>query len=137
MRLADEGLELLDEEDCLRLLETAQVGRVAFCMGAAPVVFPVTFTMVGGEIMFFTGSGMKLDAAKEGRTVSFEVDEVDPLAERGWSVLAVGRAALASPLSKARAEALGLYPWAAGDRHHLVKIRPTFLSGRRILHGTE
>jgi nitroimidazol reductase NimA-like FMN-containing flavoprotein (pyridoxamine 5'-phosphate oxidase superfamily) len=85
--------------------------------------------------MFFTGPGTKLDAAQEGRMVSFEVDEIDPLAEQGWSVLVVGRAELASDASRARAQAVGLYPWAAGDRRSLVRIRPEFVSGRRVLLG--
>ncbi len=137
MELVDEGLEILDEGECRRLIATVQIGRVAFNSGAVPVVFPVTFAVVGGDIMFFTGAGMKLDAAREGRTVSFEVDEIDALAEQGWSVLMVGRASLASGAAKSRAEALGLYPWAAGDRQHVVQIRPNFVSGRRVFHGTK
>jgi nitroimidazol reductase NimA-like FMN-containing flavoprotein (pyridoxamine 5'-phosphate oxidase superfamily) len=135
MELADEGLEILDEPECFRLIETVRVGRVVITRGGIAAVFPVTFTTVSGDIMFFTGPGTKLDAAQEGRMVSFEVDEIDPLAEQGWSVLVVGRAELASDGSKARAEALGLYPWAAGDRRSLVRIRPEFVSGRRVLLG--
>jgi uncharacterized protein len=137
MELVDEGLEILSELECRQLIEAADIGRVAFSTGAVPVVFPVTFTVVGGDIMFFTGTGMKFDAAQEGRAVSFEVDHIDPLPQRGWSVLVVGRASLASPASRARAEALGLYPWAPGDRQHLVQIRPNFFSGRRIFHGAD
>src|ERR1700737_2357389 len=122
MELIDEGLEILDERECLRLLGTVRVGRVAISRGAVPVVLPVTFAMVGGDIMFFTGTGMKLDAAQDSRAVSFEVDEIDAIAEQGWSVLVVGRARLASQASKARAIALGLYPWASGDRQQLVQI---------------
>ncbi len=128
-----DGVEILGEDECRRLIATAKVGRVAVCIDAVPVVVPVTFAVVGGDIMFFTGAGTKLDAAKERRTVSFEVDEIDAGAERGWSVLVVGPASLASLAAKARAEALGLYPWAAGDRQLLVQIRPISLSGRRIL----
>jgi nitroimidazol reductase NimA-like FMN-containing flavoprotein (pyridoxamine 5'-phosphate oxidase superfamily) len=135
MELADEGLEILDEPECFRLMETVRVGRIAIARGGIAAVFPVTFTKVTGDIMFFTGPGTKLDAAREGRMVSFEVDEFDPLAERGWSVLLVGRAQLASEAAKARARALGLYPWAAGDRRSLVQIRPEFVSGRRVLLG--
>jgi nitroimidazol reductase NimA-like FMN-containing flavoprotein (pyridoxamine 5'-phosphate oxidase superfamily) len=135
MKLADEGLELLDEHECLRLVDTVRVGRVAIARGAVPAVFPVTFARVGGDIMFFTGPGTKLDAAQEGRLVSFEVDEIDPLAEQGWSVLIVGKAELASEASRTRAQALGLYSWAAGERRALVRIRPEFVSGRRILLG--
>jgi nitroimidazol reductase NimA-like FMN-containing flavoprotein (pyridoxamine 5'-phosphate oxidase superfamily) len=135
MELADEGLEILDERECFRLIETVRIGRVAIARGAIPAVFPVTFAKVGGDIMFFTGPGTKLDAAQEGRMVSFEVDEIDPLSEQGWSVLIVGKAELASEAAKERAKALGLYPWAAGERRSLVRIRPEFVSGRRVLLG--
>jgi nitroimidazol reductase NimA-like FMN-containing flavoprotein (pyridoxamine 5'-phosphate oxidase superfamily) len=134
MTAIDEGLQILDEEECWRLMRTARVGRVAVGMGAVPAVFPVAFIVVGSDILFFTGSGIKYDAAREGRSVSFEVDEIDVVAEMGWSVLAVGPIAPASSVSKARAQALGLYAWAAGDRQQLLRIRPDFLSGRRILH---
>jgi nitroimidazol reductase NimA-like FMN-containing flavoprotein (pyridoxamine 5'-phosphate oxidase superfamily) len=133
MRLIDEGLEILDESECLRLLGTVRVGRVAINRGAIPVVLPVTFALVGGDIMFFTGTGTKLNAALEGGPVAFEVDDIDVDAESGWSVLVVGRAVPADGWSRAQAEALGLYAWAAGERHHLVRIRREFVSGRRVL----
>jgi uncharacterized protein len=133
---ADDGLEILSEEECLRLLEGARVGRVAVCLGAIPAVLPVTYALVGGEVMFFTGSGIKLNAAMKGEAVAFEVDDVDVDNECGWSVLVVGRMIDATPVSRARAEALGLYPWAAGQRAHLVRIRREMISGRRILTGT-
>ena len=132
MGLVDNGLEILSEIDCIRLLATANVGRVAFNAGDLPVVLPVNFGMVAGEILFFTGSGLKLAAATERRAVSFEADEFDVSARRGWSVLAAGRLERAGDLARSRAVDLGVFPWAAGDRHELVRIRPTFWSGRRI-----
>lgn len=132
-KLIDDNLEILDERECLRLLGTVRLGRVAISRGEVPVVLPVNFALVGGEIMFFTGLGSKLNAALQGRTVAFEVDEIDVESESGWSVLVAGRAEPAEGPSRARAEALGLYPWAAGDRHQLVRIRMEFISGRRLL----
>lgn len=126
-------MEILGRDECWRLLATARVGRVAVCVDAVPVVLPVTFALVGGDVVFFTGTGTKLVAAEAGRTVGFEVDEIDADGERGWSVLVVGTASLASFASRTRAEALGLYPWAAGDRQRLVRIRPETVTGRRIL----
>jgi hypothetical protein len=76
---------------------------------------------------------VKLNAALAASAVSFEVDEIDVAARTGWSVLAVGTAERTDGSQRPRVEALGLYPWAAGDRHQLVRIRPAFLSGRRIL----
>jgi nitroimidazol reductase NimA-like FMN-containing flavoprotein (pyridoxamine 5'-phosphate oxidase superfamily) len=132
---ADEGLEILSDRQCLELLRTARVGRLAVCMGAIPAVLPVTFGLVGGDVMFFTGTGLKLNAALRKQSVAFEVDEIDLTSESGWSVLVVGRAVAAEAAARARAEALGLYPWAPGERHHLVRIRPELMTGRRILTG--
>jgi uncharacterized protein len=128
-----DGLEVLGEHECLRLLETGRIGRIAFCQGAVPSVLPVAYALVGGEVMFFTGTGTKLNAALQALSVAFEVDQIDVHNKSGWSVLVVGKASTASPASTARAEAVGLYPWAAGPRHHLVRIRAEQISGRRIL----
>jgi uncharacterized protein len=136
LEFADEGLEILSEQECLRLLGTARIGRVAICLGAIPAVLPITYALVGGEVMFFTGTGIKLNAAMSGQSVAFEVDDIDVDHECGWSVLVVGQILDAGPGSRARAQALGLYPWAAGERHHLIRIRQEMVSGRRILTGT-
>jgi len=135
MDLADEGLEILDDDECLRLLATTAIGRVAISFGELAAVLPVRFALVGSDIVFFTGEGTKLDAARAGRMVSFEVDHFEPEGHDGWSVLVTGSCTLAAASLVARAEALGLYPWAAGNRHRLVRIRPDFLSGRRLLTG--
>jgi nitroimidazol reductase NimA-like FMN-containing flavoprotein (pyridoxamine 5'-phosphate oxidase superfamily) len=132
-RLVDSGLEILDESECIRLLHTVRIGRVAVSLGEVAAVLPVNFVMLGADILFFTGSGVKLNAALSATTVSFEADEIDVDAQTGWSVLAVGPTERTDRGMRKRVEALGLYPWAAGDRHYLVRIRPTFLSGRRIL----
>ena len=132
-KLVDSGLEILDDPECIRLLHTAHIGRVAVSAGGVAAIMPVNFVMLGADIMFFTGTGAKLNAALAAATVSFEADEIDVETHTGWSVLAVGPAERTDGAMRARVEALGLYPWAAGDRHYLVRIRPTFLSGRRIL----
>jgi hypothetical protein len=128
----DSGLEILDESECIRLLHTVRIGRVAVSLGEVAAVLPVNFVMLGTDILFFTGTGVKLNAALSASTVSFEADEIDVDAQTGWSVLAVGPTERTDAGMRSRVEALGLYPWAAGDRHYLVRIRPTFLSGRRI-----
>ena len=132
-QLADMGLEILDEAECIRLLGTTPIGRVAVNVGDAAAVLPVNYAMVGSDILFFTGQGIKLNAALAAKTVTFEADDIDVEAKTGWSVIAVGPAQRVDSWLRDRAEAVGLYPWAAGERHHLVRIRPSFLSGRRIL----
>jgi uncharacterized protein len=133
---SDEGLAILSDQECLRLLESTHIGRVGICLGAVPAVLPVNYRVVGGDVMFLTGPGIKLDAAMRGQSVAFEVDEIDVVQERGWSVLVVGPLVEVGPVSRTRAEALGLYPWAAGRRQHLIRLRPEMVSGRRILAAT-
>lgn len=132
MEFADQGVEVLDEQECLKLIEGPRIGRFAVCRGGVPAVLPVTFVVIGRDVYFLTGTGTKWDAALRGQSVAFEIDDIDVATESGWSVMVVGHAVTASPAARARAEALGLYPWAAGERHHLVRIRPDVVSGRRL-----
>jgi nitroimidazol reductase NimA-like FMN-containing flavoprotein (pyridoxamine 5'-phosphate oxidase superfamily) len=133
MGIVLDGLEILDEEECLNLVRNARVGRVGVCQAGIAAILPIAYAVVGRDIFFFTGRGTKWEAALSQQTVTFEVDEFDIGAESGWSVMFVGRALAASAAETARAEALGLYPWAAGQRHYLVRLRPDLVSGRRLL----
>lgn len=128
---------LLGEGECLWLLEKKALGRVAVSVGALPAVFPVNYAMEDGAIYFLTGGGTKLAAAVRGSCVAFEIDEFDTRYHHGWSVLAVGRAEEVQGEAAARIlERLALEPWAPGVRDHLVRMRPEFLSGRRIGFAT-
>jgi uncharacterized protein len=132
--LIDEGLELLTEEDCRELLESASVGRVGITIGALPAIFPVNYAVIDGCITFRTAPGSKLAAASEHAIVAFEVDDYHNTDRSGWSVLVVGRAEVVHDLDlTAKAVAADLEPWAAGKRTSIVRISPEFMSGRRIV----
>ena len=128
--LVDQGLEILTEDECLRLVKAEQLGRVALSIGALPTIFPVNYQMLGGDIVFRTGEGVKRRAALLGTVIGFEVDRIDPTIQTGWSVLVVG---MATELSGEVTENLTVSPWAAGERPHWVRVRPEFISGRRIV----
>src|SRR4051795_10485480 len=105
MALNDDGIDILTEGECRRLLTQAKVGRVVIATGGIAVVFPVNYGMVGGDIVFFTGEGTKLTAADHQTMVTFEVDAFNGDEASGWSVLAVGTAELAGAGLRSRAEA--------------------------------
>jgi uncharacterized protein len=132
--LVDEGLEILTENECVGLLESEQVGRVALSIGALPAIFPVNYQMLGGDIIFRTGEGVKRRAALMGAVVGFEVDRIDPAKRQGWSVLVVG---MATEMTGEVPQSLTISPWAAGERSHWVRVRPEFISGRRIVATAE
>jgi len=134
MTLIDNGLEILSPEQCRDLLRRATVGRVAVTVAALPAIFPVNYTVLDDQIVFRTGEGTKLRAALERAVVAFQIDHIDESTGTGWSVMAVGLAEeLSDPEEIRGAEQLELHPFAAGDRSHFVRIRPEFLSGRRIV----
>jgi nitroimidazol reductase NimA-like FMN-containing flavoprotein (pyridoxamine 5'-phosphate oxidase superfamily) len=134
--IVDQGLELLTEDEASQLLAGAEVGRVGITMGALPAIFPVNYRVIDGAIVFFTAPGSKMSAAVGGAVVAFEVDDYQLADRSGWSVLAVGRAEVVTdPATAAKARALHLQPFADGPRDTLVRIDPTFISGRRLVHS--
>lgn len=131
--LVDDGLEILDETECRRLLATARIGRVAIAGEGYSIVVPVNFGVVDGDVVFFTGEGLKLAAAVAGHFASFEVDEIDNDREEGWSVLVSGRLqSVDDPDETARATEAGVRAWAGRRRTHLVRLHPDVVSGRRL-----
>lgn len=133
--IIDEGLELLSEDEARALLATGAVGRVGITIGALPAIFPVNYCVIDGAIVFRTSPGSKLSAAAEGSVVAFEVDDYQLADRSGWSILAVGRAEVVDdPGLSRKVRDADLQPLADGRRSATVRIEPTFLSGRRIVH---
>jgi nitroimidazol reductase NimA-like FMN-containing flavoprotein (pyridoxamine 5'-phosphate oxidase superfamily) len=130
------SLEVLYEEECLRLLATQEVGRLAVIEGGyGPLIVPVNYVVDGGDIVFLTDSGTKLRGATRS-PVAFEVDDLDRCTRSGWSVVARG---LARELSgkerddlRRRLPTMSFHPWAPGHKPYLVRIVATTVTGRRI-----
>jgi nitroimidazol reductase NimA-like FMN-containing flavoprotein (pyridoxamine 5'-phosphate oxidase superfamily) len=127
-------LEILDIDECLRLLGASFLGRLAVVVGEQPLVFPVNYAMYGPQVVFRTDPGTKLHAATN-RRVAFEIDGTDTRYHDGWSVLVVGTAH--EELDPARLldlEQLPLKPWLSGPKSHWMCIRGGAITGRRITH---
>lgn len=133
LMLIEEGLELLTEDECHALLLTEQVGRVGLSVAALPAIFPVSYRIVDGAILFRTSPGSKLSAAAKGTVVAFEVDDYQVDERCGWSVLVVGKAEIVQDFRTAfRALEAHLDPLVGGPRDWIVRIEPTLVTGRRI-----
>jgi nitroimidazol reductase NimA-like FMN-containing flavoprotein (pyridoxamine 5'-phosphate oxidase superfamily) len=123
------SLEDLPRDECLRLLRSQGIGRLAVATpGTSPLVVPVNYLVDGDEVVFRSGAGSKLRALR-GAPVSFEVDEFDTLRRTGWSVLVRGSA---YETTHWEIEHLPVEPWAPGDKAHWIRIVPDAVSGRRI-----
>lgn len=127
------GLEVIPRDECLELLRGSDLGRVVVAMGALPAALPVTYAMLGEDVVFMTGTGTKLQQAVKKAVVAFEVDEIDSAARSGWSVLVTGWSSLVTHPDEITAiRQLGLETWLPVVRGHFVKIRSEMVSGRRL-----
>lgn len=124
--------ELTDAE-CRALLSTHGVGRLAVPTASGPVVVPVNYSVIEGEIVFRTAPGTTPSQAT-GHQVAFEVDRIDEAFSEGWSVLVRGGARVVTdPGEVARLVARAYSrPWAGDRRDQWLCIEPVAITGRRI-----
>lgn len=131
MFLEDDGpaeLRELPPDECLQLLGTVEVGRLAVAAGQdAPLVVPVNFVVDGEDIVFRTSPGAKLQLLQD-RPVSFQADHVDRGHHSGWSVLVTGSA---REFPAAEGAHLRVQPWV-GEGNAWIRITPTHIAGRWI-----
>ena len=130
----DDSAQILSESECLALLQSCDVGRIAFGLEGGIEIFPVSYGMEGLIIVFRTSPGTKLDAVPH-TAVAFEVDSWDAESGIGWSVVAKGRAEEITTNPGRVAEHLRLVliqPAAPGDKWNWLAIQPSEITGRRF-----
>ena len=130
----DPVLQVLDDQECLALVGSVGLGRIAFTEGALPAVLPVSFALVGPEVVFLTHPGSRMAGTSRGTVVAFEVDDIDVPAGTGWSVTIVGPSRLVGDTAEiAGLDALGVRPWPPADHWRYVGVQTALLRGSR--HG--
>ena len=132
-------VEQLGEQECLRLISPGGVGRIAFTGRFGLSIFPVNYKVHDGSIMFRTvdgsafGEDLRTGIQYADYKVAFEIDEVDPAAREGWSVLIQGPAHhMDKSAERELAKNTGVEPWPGGQRDDYIRITPTRMTGRRI-----
>lgn len=128
------GLEILDHDECMELLASVPIGRVAMIDSGEIAVLPVNHVVDGGRVCFRSAPGAKLDAGIMQHVVTFEADGYDPEARTGWSVVVKGRADLVTdPDDLERLRNSGVRPWSNPTfRTNWVTLHATSITGRRI-----
>lgn len=120
----------IERAECLDLLRSQRVGRLAFTDDSGPDALPVNFSVDGEDILIATTGYSSIARSATGARVAFEVDEIDAYTESGWSVVVRGRAHRESHLESSDNAP---YPWAEGNRAYLIRIRPDVITGRRLV----
>ncbi|MCU0282008.1 MAG: pyridoxamine 5'-phosphate oxidase family protein [Acidimicrobiia bacterium] len=128
--------------ECRAVLEAGRVAHIAQIDGGEPYVTPMSFVVLGGDLVFRTGAGRRLAALRSDPRVCVEVSR--PREDAGWeSVLVWGRArlvddprleaeAVAALLAKYHTEsALGFSaPAVYPEERPVVAITPEKITGR-------
>jgi nitroimidazol reductase NimA-like FMN-containing flavoprotein (pyridoxamine 5'-phosphate oxidase superfamily) len=136
--MADRVIEELDENECLELIAPGGIGRIAYTSRFGPVVLPVNYELRGGAIVFRTAEHGPLDddlrtgISGADYKVAFEIDEIEPAAHRGWSVLIQGPAHHMTEADQDAVRRAALESWAPGNRELFVRIVPSRITGRRV-----
>jgi nitroimidazol reductase NimA-like FMN-containing flavoprotein (pyridoxamine 5'-phosphate oxidase superfamily) len=131
------GMRVLSEEECLTLLASRQVGRLAFRADGEIEIFPVAFVLDGEAVVFRTGLGAKLAAALDRSAVAFEVDRIFPASRQGWSVVVKGTCEeIHDPGTLARLATTRFTTWLeqpdTASRFRWIRIRPYSVTGRAL-----
>lgn len=133
-RAVNTGIEIIDRDECLTLLQGEEVGRLAVLDGGRPLILPVNYVLDGEDVVFRTAPGTKLDQGPRA-PVCFEIDGFDRPHHAGWSVVVSGRLEEVTAYRGelfARASHLPVHPWADGAKDHLMRVVPSTITGRRI-----
>ena len=124
----------LSPAECRELLGTDTVGRVAFVTPAGPRIVPVNYVVSGDAIDFRTTAYSELATYASGADVAFEIDQLDSVHKRGWSVVAHGPCQRLEDFDELRFRPpeQDPQPWAGGLRPLYLRLTWRELSGRRV-----
>jgi nitroimidazol reductase NimA-like FMN-containing flavoprotein (pyridoxamine 5'-phosphate oxidase superfamily) len=127
------GIEQLSTNECWEALRGADVGRLAVIIDDHPEIFPLTYVVDHGTVVFRSAEGSKVEGVLSGRPLAFEADGYDRSTNQAWSVVIKGSAERPQDIDDAaEAAMLPLFPWQAGEKNRFVRIVPDEVSGRRF-----
>ncbi len=132
-------VEALEETECLSLIAGGGVGRIGYTSRFGPTVLPVNYHLYERTIVFRTGlhssmvEDLRTGIADAEYNVAFEIDQIQPVTQEGWSVLVQGAAHFVDSQEELTPIAeLGVQAWPGGPKEQFIRIIPRHISGRRI-----
>jgi len=119
----------LTRPESLRLLGGAPFGRIVYTIRALPAIVPVRHLVDNGMVVVRTHVGA--DCA--GAVVAFQADDIDPVAESGWSVTVTGVARRVVDASDIAHYESVLAPFADMPNVEVICIYPELVSGHELV----
>jgi hypothetical protein len=130
---AEPWLEELTEDECVRYLRGALVGRLAVVVDEHPVIVPVNYRLVETVGLRWLAIRTRPGGLVAHGTpnVAFEIDGVDDVRRQGWSVLVRGTLLPVDPDAADFREHFDSNPWLE-ERDAWYIIEPFSLTGRQL-----
>ena len=122
-------LDAIGRQQCLDLIESHHLGRIAWQAADLPQILPITYAMHQGSVYFRTlPDGLLAELAQQ-TSVALEVDELDQQTRSGWSIVLHGHtSAVSEPDELADLWASdSLVPCYQETEHYLSASVPTRL----------
>lgn len=127
---------ILTDDECWERLGTQALGRLVTQVGDVLDIFPISYVVDDGTIVFRTAEGSKLVELTVNDRVLFEADEYGDT--DAWSVIVRGRARrLETSAEIEAADALPLRPAVPTLKRNYVRITPESVTGRAFTLGDE
>lgn len=123
-------VHVLSDEEAWEFLRAQQFGRLAYHVATEVDIVPINYLPTSEGLIFKTAPGSKLFGVTAGKTVAFEVDQVD--ADSATSVVARGVARHLTGDAADDADALPLHTWIPTEKQEYVTVQITEISGRRF-----
>lgn len=127
----------LSYSECEALLRAGVVGRVALSTPSGPHIVPVNYSVVDSGIVLRTSAYSLLGTHGRDAVLAFEVDYFDHARQRGWSVIARGRAEVVEDQEEVDhiRSVWEPRPWVSGSRALFLRVLWTELTGRQLGAG--
>jgi nitroimidazol reductase NimA-like FMN-containing flavoprotein (pyridoxamine 5'-phosphate oxidase superfamily) len=127
----DDGAAILSETECYALLASETLGRLSMNIGALPVVTPVSYQYLGGDVIIGTADGPLRRAVARGNVIALGVDNAH-FTDMFWSVLVIGRASeITDEAERRQLQMLGLAASTGMPSPHYLRLRPDIITGQR------
>jgi uncharacterized protein len=127
----------LTHDECLALLDSESLGRIALTDHAMPLIVPVGFIRVATDLIFKIGNDVLAKAAEAGQVVCFETDWVNDACTDEWSVTVIGQLSnVTDPGQFGTVKQLDPWPWST-DPGMFVRLSHTEVNGQSRCQRTD
>jgi hypothetical protein len=131
-------LHELTRNEALLRLGSVPFGRVVFTLRALPAIRPVNHVVADGRVVFCTSEGtaiVRTGDIRRGTVLTYEADDIDPVARAGWSVIVTGLAWLVDDPRQAARYRDAVRSWIGGQMECVIAIDPGIVTGFEFCLG--